>query len=99
MNRTKQHWLGFVFAAALLAAISLDAAETQTAEKRIFQVTGTVVEVTANKITVQKGNEKWAMIRNSQTKLKGDPKIGDKVTVFYSMVANVIEVKEPDAKK
>jgi hypothetical protein len=52
MSKTKQHWMGFMCAAALLAASSLNAADTKT-----YQVTGPVLEVTPTAITVKKGND------------------------------------------
>jgi len=57
-----------------------------------------VLEVTPKSITVQKGNDKWEVGRNSDTKIKGDLKVGAKVTIYYSMVATEVEVK-PKANK
>jgi LysM repeat protein len=94
MSKTKQHWLGFMCAAALLAASSLNAADAKT-----YQVTGPVLEVTPTTITVQKGNDKWEIARDGKTKITGDIKVGAKVTIYYTMVAAEIEVKEGKAKK
>ncbi|MCX6928887.1 MAG: hypothetical protein NT154_37605 [Verrucomicrobia bacterium] len=94
MHKTKQHWLVFICAVALLAASSLNAADAKT-----YQVTGPVLEVTPTTITVQKGNDKLELTRNSGTKIKGDLKVGAKVTIYYSMVATEVEVKEAKAKK
>ena len=58
-----------------------------------YQVTGPVEEVTDSKIVVQKGKEKWEMARDAGTKVTGDVKKGDKVTVEYKMTATSIEVK------
>ncbi len=58
-----------------------------------------VLEVTATTITVQKGNDKWELARNSNTKIKGDLKVGSKVTIYYTMVAAEVEVKEAKGKK
>ena len=58
-----------------------------------YQVTGPVEEVTATKIVVQKGKEKWEMARDAGTKVTGDVKVGDKVTVEYRMTATSIESK------
>jgi hypothetical protein len=81
-------------AAALLAASSLHAADAKT-----YQVTGPVLEVTPTTITVQKGNDRWELARNSGTKIKGDLKVGARVTIHYSMVATEVEVREGKAKK
>jgi hypothetical protein len=94
MNNMKQHWLGFMCAAALLAASSLNAADAKT-----YQVTGPVLEVTATTITVQKGDDKWQIARDGKTKITGDIKVGAKVTIYYTMVAAEVEVKETKAKK
>jgi hypothetical protein len=80
--------------AALLAASSLHAADTKT-----YQVTGPVLEVTPTAITVQKGNDKWEIARDGKTKITGDVKVGSKVTIYYTMAATEIEVKEAKAKK
>jgi hypothetical protein len=94
MNNMKQLWLGFMCAAALLAASSLNAADAKS-----YQVTGPVLEVTPTTITVQKGNDKWEIARDGKTKITGDIKVGAKVTIYYTMVAAEIEVKEGKAKK
>jgi len=63
-----------------------------------YQVTGPVLESDADHITVQKGNEKWEIAFDKDTKVSGgDVKVGSKVTVFYTMKAASVEVKE--AKK
>lgn len=73
-----------IIAAALLLASPLAMA---------YQVTGPVEEVTDSKIVVLKGKEKWEMARDAGTKVSGDVKKGDKVTVEYKMTATSIEVK------
>jgi hypothetical protein len=94
MNATKQYWLGLMCGAALLAASTLNAAEAKT-----YQVTGPVLEVTPSTITVQKGDEKWQIARDSKTKTTGDLKVGAQVTVYYHMIAAEVEVKDvKDAK-
>ena len=80
--------------AALLAASSLNAADTKS-----YQVTGPVLEVTPTAITVQKGNDKWEIARNSSTKIPGDIKVGDKVTIYYTMVAAEVEIKDAKGTK
>ncbi len=63
-----------------------------------YQVTGPVVEVTDQKIIVQKGKEKWELAKDPATKTNGDVKVGDKVTVEYTMTATDITSK-PAKKK
>jgi hypothetical protein len=67
MNKMKHKWLAFMCGIALFAATSLNAADAKT-----YQVTGPVLEVTPNTITVQKGNDKWELARDSKTKISGD---------------------------
>jgi hypothetical protein len=59
-----------------------------------YQVTGPVLEVRDDVIVVQKGNEKWEIARDKATAVSGDLKVGSKVTVFYTMQAAKVEVKE-----
>ena len=65
----------------------------------VYQVTGPVLEVKDNSITVQKGNEKWQISRDKDTKVTGDVKVGSKVTVKYQMKATTIEVKNEGKKE
>jgi hypothetical protein len=62
-----------------------------------YQVTGPVLELKDDTITVQKGNDKWEIARDASTKVTGDLKVGAKVTIQYTMKAAEIEVK-PAAK-
>ncbi len=60
-----------------------------------YQVTGPVLELRPDAIVVKKGNEKWEIARDKDVAIKGDLQVGSKVTVFYTMQATKIEVKEP----
>jgi hypothetical protein len=64
---------------------------------KTYQVTGPVLEITADTIVVQKGKDKWEVGRDAATKVTGDLKVGSKVTIEYTMKATTVEVK--DAKK
>ncbi|MBM4284177.1 MAG: hypothetical protein FJ128_02855 [Deltaproteobacteria bacterium] len=64
---------------------------------KTYQVTGPVLELTDDKIAVQKGKDRWELARNQDTKVTGDLKVGAKVTIQYRMIATEVEVK--DAKK
>ena len=94
MKEIKRNCVAALCAAAFLAASSLHAADAKT-----YQVTGPVLEVTPTAITVQKGNDKWEIARDSKTKTSGDVKVGAKVTIYYTMAAASVEVKEGKAKK
>ena len=64
-----------------------------------YQVTGPVLEVTNDSVTVQKGKEKWEIARDKDTKITGDLKVGSKVTIHYTMKATSVEVKGEAKKK
>jgi hypothetical protein len=82
---------------ALALALAAAAATAQAADKS-YQVTGPVVDVSADTITVQKGKENWQIARTAATKGGTDVKKGDKVTVYYTMTATEIEAKAAPAK-
>lgn len=82
-----------------LVALSLLGTLASAKAVEAYQVTGPVVEVTETKIVVQKDKEKWEIARGTDTKLTGTPKVGDKVTVHYTMTAASIEVKGDKAEK
>ncbi len=64
-----------------------------------YQVTGPVLDVKDNSITVQKGKEKWEIARDKDTKITGDLRVGSKVTIYYTMKATSVEVKGGEKKK
>jgi len=66
-----------------------------------YQVTGPIAEVDSSKIVVEKGakKERFEIARDSNTKADAEPKVGDKVTVHYTMTATNIEVKPAKAEK
>lgn len=94
MKNMKSLWLALVCAAVLSGASSLQAAGNKT-----YQVTGPVLELTPTTIVVQKGNDRWELARTSSTKVDGELKVGARVTVYYTMTATEVEVKEGKGKK
>jgi hypothetical protein len=64
-----------------------------------YQVTGPVTAVDDTMITVMKGKEKFEVARDSSTKVTGDVKVGDKVTIMYTMTAKEVEVKAAKTDK
>jgi GH43 family beta-xylosidase len=82
-------------AALLLASTPL----THAADVKIYQVTGPVLQVTETTVVVQKGDDKWEIAKSKSTKGAAALKVGDKVTIYYRMVADEVEVKSGDAKK
>ncbi|MEN6466046.1 MAG: hypothetical protein ABFD62_12755 [Syntrophaceae bacterium] len=81
-----------IFLAIAIFLVSVTA--IMAAATRTYQVTGPVLEVKDNSVTVQKGKEKWEIARDKDTKVKGDLKVGSKVTIEYRMTAASIDVKE-----
>lgn len=82
----------------LFASVVLLAASFSFAAKT-YQVTGPVLEVTDTKIVVGKGKEKWEIERSANTKVNGELKVGEKVTIEYTMAADKVDVKEATKKK
>jgi hypothetical protein len=82
----------------IIGAVMLISSMAFAAGPRTYQVTGPILEVKDDSITVQKDKEKWEIARDKDTKVTGVPKVGSKVTIQYTMKAATIEVKE-EAKK
>jgi hypothetical protein len=85
--------LGMFFAAMLTASAA------SAAGPKDYQVTGPVLELTDDVITVEKGKEKWEIGRAKDTKVTGELKKGSKVTVHYKMNATSIESKDAGKAK
>lgn len=66
-------------------------------QPKTYQVTGTVLEVTSDFIAVDKSGERWEIGRGADTKVTGQLKVGQKVTLEYRMSASRIEVKPEKA--
>lgn len=79
--------------ALVLSLVFVPVAIFAAASPKKYQVTGPVLEVTDGVIVVQKGEEKWEIGRDENTKVTGDLKVGAKVTIEYRMVAVSVEVK------
>jgi hypothetical protein len=86
----------FSLAAAVTLALS---GAAFAADAKDYQVTGPVLEVNDSMIAVQKGKDRWELKKDSSTKSSGDIKVGDKVTVHYTMTATNIEVKAAAKKE
>ena len=81
-------FLAVIGIALFLASVAL------AAGPKDYQVTGPVLDIKDDVITVQKGQEKWEIGRDKDTKIKGELKKGSKVTIQYKMTATSIEVKD-----
>ena len=77
----------------LLAAVSLVFSGIAfAAGARTYQITGTVVEATGSKVTVEKGPERFEIdIDPATTKGSAELKVGSTVTVTYVMSATKVE--------
>ena len=71
-----------------IAAASLTLSSTAFAQTA--HMTGKVIAVTSDKITVQKGKEVWDINLTTSTEVSGAKKVGSTVTVTYNA---------PDAQK
>jgi len=78
---------------AVCVGMLLTATVAMAGAQKSYQVTGPVLEVKDNAIVVEKGKEKWEIARDKDTKVTGELKVGEKVTVEYQMKAVSIEVK------
>jgi hypothetical protein len=83
----------------LIATILLLASAALAAGPKDYQVTGPVLDVTDDVITVQKGSDKWEIGRNKETKINGDLKKGSRVTIQYKMNATSVDVKDAGKAK
>jgi hypothetical protein len=87
-------------AISLLAAAGLLLSNAASAAgSKDYQVTGPVLEVNDSMIAVQKGKDRWEITRDANTKMGGGVKVGDKVTVHYTMTATSVEAKPAKEKK
>jgi hypothetical protein len=78
---------GILVLMAVVASLSIGAALRQ------YQATGTVTEVDAKAkmLSVDKGGEIWQFSTQGLKDMKA--KKGDKVTVYYQMIAKKVEMK------
>jgi hypothetical protein len=83
----------------VLALLLGSLAAPTLAATKTYQVTGPVLDVGDESVTVQKGKEKWEIARTPDTKVTGELKKGEKVTIEYRMTATSVEVKPAKAKK
>ena len=90
----KKLTLSLVAVCSLLLA-GLTAAPADVAD---YQVTGPILSITDTTITVQKGKEKWEIAKGAATTGAADLKVGDKVTVHYTMTATTVESKPAGPK-
>jgi len=73
--------------------LALGGSTLWAAPPKTYQVTGPVLALTDDVITVQKGTDKWEIARDASTKVDGELKVGAKVTIEYRMTATSVTVK------
>jgi hypothetical protein len=87
-----------LWGAVIVAVLALAMAGVGMAAAKSYQFTGVVKTVTGSTFTVEKSaTETWEFSTDKDT--KGAPKVGDKVTVYYNMIATELEVKPATAPK
>jgi hypothetical protein len=72
---------------------------TAFAGAKSYQVTGPIVEANDSMIVVMKGKERFEIDRDSNTKVTGELKVGEKVTIMDTMTAKEVEVKAAKTDK
>ena len=82
--------------AALGLALNIN--PVHAADAKGYQVTAPVVEITSSYIVVKKGEANWQIALDPATK-GTNVKVGDKVTVYYTMTATEIDPKAPKTAK
>jgi hypothetical protein len=89
------HTLRSIVLLVVMAFVIPSVAQARAPKK--YQVTGKVVELTDDLIVVQKDEENWEIGRDKSTKVSGKLKVGEKVTIQYTMSAASVEVKDDKA--
>jgi hypothetical protein len=77
-----------IFVHTLITVGTLGLASVVSADEKAHVITGRVVELNDQNITVQSGKERLEIVTPNTTKYTGRPKLGDTVTVYYTMPAH-----------
>ena len=88
------------FAAATAGTLWLTAAATPAlaATPTTYDATGPVVDMTDTTLTIMyHGKDKWTFARDTTTKGAEAVKVGDKITVHYTMMAGSVDVAKGPA--
>lgn len=81
-----------IFALTVIASLTLSGIAS-AGPVNTYQVTGPILEMNDSMITVQKGKERWEIARDATTKSDAALKVGDKVTITYTMTATSVQLK------
>jgi hypothetical protein len=96
-HTTREIAMNKLFLLATLALMGVMATSSAYAAPKTYQVTGPVIELTSDKIVVEKGKEKWEILRGTAA-IPDTVKVGSKVTVQYLMTADSVVSKDAPAK-
>ena len=78
----------------------LSATASAFAAPKDYQITGTISAMTDTTLTIMTlQKESWDIGRSADTKLPDGAKVGDKVTVHYTMLAGTVDAKAAPAAK
>lgn len=99
MNAIRKSLLGVTISAGLLIPVLAASPAAKSKQAKDYQVTGPVLAVDGNVVTVQKDDEKWQIETSADTKMDGKLAVGQKVTIYYRMVASKVESKGEAKKK
>jgi hypothetical protein len=90
-----------LLSAAALGAFLLSLPHPAVAGPKEYPMTGPIIAITDTTLVVQqaKTKETWEFARTPETKGAPDLKVGDRVTVTYSMVAVSVEPKPEKTPK
>ncbi len=85
---------------AAVCGLLLSLVPSGVAAPKDYQVTGPIVSMTDTTIVVKKGTEDWELSKDAALKPAdgSELKVGDKVTIHYTMAATTIDMKK-DARK
>ena len=76
------------FVHTLIIIATLAFASVASADEKAQVITGRVVELNDQNITVQSGRRRLEIVTPNTTKYMGRPKVGDTVTVHYTWAAH-----------
>jgi len=82
----------------LLLVIALVLATPVSADPKTVRVTGMLAELRDDLIVIEKGKDRWEVLRTPGTAVKGELKKGARITIEVRMSAASIEVL-PERKK
>jgi hypothetical protein len=86
-----------VFSFFIAAGLAFSPLASASPTTKTHEVTGPILEMNDSMIAVQKGNERWEIARDPATKSDVTMKVGDKVTITYTMTATKVEMKADKA--